>query len=249
MRSDHLSDELPALRRYARAVTGTQADGDECVAKMVEHLIINDLSLIESRLDLLVVLDRILVSHVSTGEAETNVDKSLARLSSVPRRALLLSTIEGLNRSAIAKVLDIDEDSVDAALATAESQLKAALATRVLVIEDETMVAMDIIDIVEDLGHVCAGHATTLTEAIALSQGQVFDLVLADIQLADGSSGIDAVEAIRRDRRVEVIFITAFPDRLMSGEAREPAFLIPKPFKRNYVKAMISQALLMRAAA
>jgi CheY-like chemotaxis protein len=72
--------------------------------------------------------------------------------------------------------------------------------------------------------------------------------VLADIQLADGSSGIDAVKDILARLDVPVIFITAFPERLLTGERPEPTFLITKPFQRSTVKAAISQALFFNAA-
>ena len=66
-------------------------------------------------------------------------------------------------------------------------------------------------------------------------------LVLADIQLADGSSGIDAVKDILQSYDVPVIFITAFPERLLTGERPEPTFLITKPFQPETVKAAIGQ--------
>jgi len=68
-------------------------------------------------------------------------------------------------------------------------------------------------------------------------------LVLADVQLADGSSGIDAVSDILGEFDVPVIFITAFPERLLTGERPEPTYLISKPFQPENVKAAISQAL------
>jgi DNA-binding LytR/AlgR family response regulator len=68
-------------------------------------------------------------------------------------------------------------------------------------------------------------------------------MILADIQLADGSSGIDAVNEILGVLDVPVVFITAYPERLLTGERPEPAFLITKPFKPEMVKAVISQAL------
>ena len=69
------------------------------------------------------------------------------------------------------------------------------------------------------------------------------DLVLADIQLADGSSGLDAVNEILRSVSLPVIFVTAFPQRLLTGTRPEPTFLITKPFQAENVKAVISQAL------
>ena len=78
-------------------------------------------------------------------------------------------------------------------------------------------------------------------------------MILADIQLADGSSGIDAVNDILSTEALPVIFITAFPERLLTGERPEPTFLVTKPFNPDMVKALISQALFFdegsRAAA
>ena len=80
-------------------------------------------------------------------------------------------------------------------------------------------------------------------EAIKLFEEQKPGMVLADIQLADGSSGIDAVNDILSRVSVPVIFITAFPERLLTGERPEPTFLVTKPFNPDMVKALISQAL------
>ena len=70
-------------------------------------------------------------------------------------------------------------------------------------------------------------------------------LVLADIQLADDSSGIDAVNEILTEMACPVIFITAYPERLLTGERPEPAFLVTKPFNPESLKAVIAQALLL----
>jgi hypothetical protein len=67
--------------------------------------------------------------------------------------------------------------------------------------------------------------------------------VLADIQLADGSSGIEAVNDILGISGVPIVFITAYPERLLTGERPEPTFLITKPFAPENVKAITSQAL------
>jgi len=68
-------------------------------------------------------------------------------------------------------------------------------------------------------------------------------LVLADIRLADGSSGMDAAADILKSFEIPIIFITAFPEHLLTGERPEPAFLITKPFREETVKALIGQAL------
>jgi CheY-like chemotaxis protein len=70
------------------------------------------------------------------------------------------------------------------------------------------------------------------------------DLILADIQLADNSSGIDAVADLLEELGdVPVIFITAYPERLLTGDRPEPTYLVTKPFQEQTVRAAISQAL------
>jgi CheY-like chemotaxis protein len=87
------------------------------------------------------------------------------------------------------------------------------------------------------------GVARTYGEAVASVKQRKPGLVLADIHLADGSSGLDAVNDILTSINAPVIFITAYPERLLTGEKPEPAFLITKPFQADTVRATISQAL------
>ena len=112
-----------------------------------------------------------------------------------------------------------------------------------LIIEDETFIAMDLETLVESLGHRVLGIARTHTEALALARKKTPGLILADIQLADGSSGLDAVNELLKTFEVPVIFITAYPERFLTGERPEPAFLIAKPFQPAMVSAIASQAL------
>jgi len=97
--------------------------------------------------------------------------------------------------------------------------------------------------IAQDLGHSVIGVARTRDEATAVVKEKKPGLVLADIQLADGSSGVDAVNDILLDTEIPIIFITAYPERLLTGERPEPTFLISKPYKVDAVKATISQSL------
>jgi CheY-like chemotaxis protein len=87
------------------------------------------------------------------------------------------------------------------------------------------------------------GVARTHAEAVKLAKSKQPGLILADIQLADGSSGLDAVNELLRSFEVPVIFITAYPERFLTGERPEPAFLISKPFQPAMVSAIASQAL------
>ena len=75
------------------------------------------------------------------------------------------------------------------------------------------------------------------------------DLILSDIQLADGSSGIDAVNDIMQAAaKTPVIFITAFPERLLTGDRPEPAFVITKPYSQEQVQSAVSQAMFFRSS-
>jgi len=125
----------------------------------------------------------------------------------------------------------------------ANAEIEKELATNVLIIEDEPIIAADIEALVEEIGHTVDSIAATRTEAVKAAMAKRPGLVLADVQLADGSSGIDAVSDILGEFDVPVIFITAFPERLLTGERPEPTYLISKPFQPENVKAAISQAL------
>ena len=161
----------------------------------------------------------------------------------MPRQAFLLVALEGLSEDDAAKVLDVDVPDLRELVEDSGRELAAEIATDVLIIEDETFIALDLEGLVEGLGHRVLGVARTHTEAIALAKVKRPGIILADIQLADGSSGLDAVNEMLRTFEVPVIFITAYPERFLTGERPEPAFLIAKPFQPATVSAVLSQAL------
>ena len=172
----------------------------------------------------------------------------LQKLAPVQRQAFLLTALEGFSRAEAAFILDVGEGELAELERAAIADIEAQLSTRVLIIEDEPIIAADLESLVEELGHQVIGNATTYSEAMALVKSEPPGLVLCDIQLADGSSGIDAANDILKDSDVPIIFITAFPERLLTGERPEPTFLIPKPFQENTVKAAIGQALFFHPA-
>jgi CheY-like chemotaxis protein len=174
---------------------------------------------------------------------EKAAQTKLASIEPRPRQAFLLTAVEGFSVAEAAEILRTDEPGVAALLDEAAREIGAMMATDVLIIEDEPLIAMDIEDIVTRLGHRPIGVARTRSEALKLAHKEKPGIILADIQLADGSSGIDAVNDLRAEFEAPVIFITAFPERLLTGSRPEPTFLITKPFAPEMVKAMISQAL------
>jgi DNA-directed RNA polymerase specialized sigma24 family protein/CheY-like chemotaxis protein len=245
--------QLPFLRRYARALTGSQLSGDAYVSAALETLV-QDQSLfprdVEPRIALYQVFTRIWSSvrvnleteKTSTGAMAT-ANRTLEALAPLSRQVFLLVSVEGFSAEDTARILGISEQEVAAAIDEAGRELAGIVATDVLIIEDEPIIAMDLEALVESLGHRICGVARTQKEAVSLASRTKPGLVLADIQLADGSSGLDAVNDILGLFDVPVIFITAYPERLLTGERPEPVFLISKPFQTQTVKAIVSQAL------
>jgi CheY-like chemotaxis protein len=250
-----LAPHLPFLRRYGRALTGSQAEGDRYVRATLEAIVAAPDQFprdVDPRLGLYRTFQAIWSSaHVDegegadavTGDQEAIARARLARIAPLSRQALLLTAMEGFTVEDTAYLVDVGTDEVEALVADALAEIEQQTRARVLVIEDEPLIAMDLETIVRDLGHEVTGVAVTRDEAVALAMEDRPGLVLADIQLADDSSGIDAVKDILAQFDVPVIFITAFPERLLTGERPEPTFLITKPFQRSTVKAAISQAL------
>jgi len=251
-----LAPHLPFLRRYGRALTGSQMQGDRYVRATLEAIVAAPDQFpreVEPRLGLYRMFQAIWASaNIETGvddgavEADSHASIArarLARMAPLSRQALLLTAMEGFTPEDTAYLIDVEDDEVEQLVTDALAEIEKQTRARVLIIEDEPIIAMDIETIVRDLGHEVTGVAVTRDEAVALAFEDRPGLVLADIQLADDSSGIDAVKDILERFQVPVIFITAFPERLLTGERPEPTFLITKPFQRSTVKAAISQAL------
>jgi CheY-like chemotaxis protein len=258
--SQAIGPHLPLLRRYARALTGNQESGDRYVAASLEAILQapNEFPRnVEPRVGLYQIFQKIWSAAQAPFEGpdeasdvrEVITQRRLAALTPRSRQALLLTAMEGFSREEAAIILEADEDEILGLLTSAIAEIDRQTVTHVLIIEDEPIIAMDLEGIVEGLGHKVAAIADTRSSAVAAARSHNPGLVLADIQLADGSSGIDAVTDILNDFQVPVIFITAYPDRLLTGERPEPTFLITKPFQESTVQAAISQALFFESSA
>jgi CheY-like chemotaxis protein len=256
-----LAPHLPFLRRYARALTGSQGHGDAFVRATLEAIVAapDDFPRdVDPRLGLYRTFHAIWSSAnieedpgsaVSDAENPEGIAQArLARITPLSRQALLLTAMEGFTPEDTGYLIGASAEEVDSLVAEALAEIERQTRAEVLIIEDEPIIAMDIETIVRDLGHTVTGVAVTRDEAVQQAMAKRPGLVLADIQLADDSSGIDAVKDILSEFNVPVIFITAFPERLLTGERPEPTFLITKPFQRSTVKAAIAQALFFDAA-
>jgi CheY-like chemotaxis protein/DNA-directed RNA polymerase specialized sigma24 family protein len=250
-KSQIVTQDLPYLRRYARALTGSQTSGDAYVTATLEAMV-TDPSVLDEDAGSRVALFRLFtkiwnslpINATALPEGPLRPgEQKLGNLMPLPRQAFLLVALEGFDESDAARILDVDVLTLRRLIEESGRDLAAQIATDVLIIEDEPFIAMELEGLVEGLGHRVIGVASTHGEAIALMKNKKPGLILSDIQLADGSSGLDAVNELLRSVEVPVIFITAFPERFLTGERPEPAFLIAKPFQPAMVSAIASQAL------
>ncbi len=251
--SRQISRHAPYLRRYARALTGSQAEGDGLVQGALEGLLSGAVQLHEQlpvRSALYAALHDTWSSAADgqPASAASGADLRLQTLTMPQRAALLLTTMEGFSTAETADVLKCGDEEVEALLAAAEAALRRQLAARVLIIEDEPIIGLDLTRVARELGHTVVGVAATRSEAVAMAEESRPELLLADVRLADGSSGMDAAADILKAIDIPVIFITAFPEHLLTGDRPEPAFLITKPFREDTVKALIGQALFFHDA-
>jgi len=255
-----LAPHLPYVRRYARALTGDQTTGDNYVRATLEALAAGERQLEATATPRVALYQVFHAIWQSAGarleprgvEAEailpTDATQRLMRIAPRSRQAFLLTALEGFTPAEAAQILGVGFPEVERLIAQAQTEIDAELATDVLIIEDEPVIAADIEALARELGHNVVDIAATRSEAVEAVAKHKPGLILADIQLADGSSGIDAVKEILGKFNVPVIFITAFPERLLTGERPEPTFLITKPFQPETVKAAIGQALFFHPA-
>ena len=250
--SSTIGANLPYLRRYARALTGSQTTGDNYAVATLEAILADGSDISKMPSVKVALFHAFHIVWASAGAPVGEPDSKLsaraqdhmAELTPNSREALLLHAIEGFTTAEIGSIMGLDTTEVADFIDIARREMENSVAGSVLVIEDEAIIALDISSIVTDIGHRVTGIARTRAEATKLAAAQRPDLILADIQLADNSSGIDAVnDILAQFEDIPVIFITAFSERLLTGKRPEPAFLITKPFTEEQLRSAVSQAM------
>lgn len=255
--SQQIAHHLPYLRRYARALTGSQSSGDAFATATLEALL-EDRSAYSNGSAPRVALFRAfrlvwlsagapdsgLNDTVGAHSLEASAREHMRMLTPDTRQALLLNSIEEFTPEEIGEIMDISATAAEGLIAAARKEIENSMAGDVLVIEDEAIIAMDLHGIVTSMGHNVTGIGRTRAAAVELGLKKTPHLILADIQLADNSSGIDAVkDLLEQVGDIPVIFITAFPERLLTGDKPEPAFVIAKPYTEDQVRSAVGQAM------
>lgn len=251
--ADRIAESLPYLRRHARALSGSQSVGDAFAARTLAAILEDRTTFDRSlppRIALLRAFHRIWagdgqpVSRPAPDTLQARAERHMTALTPHSREALLLSVIEQCSFGEIAVIMDMGQPDAERLVEAALAEMRLTVRGSLIIIEDEGVIAMDIGNIATDMGHAVLGIARTHEQAVALARRCPPQLILADIQLADDSSGIDAVsEILGRLADIPVIFITAYPERLLHGDRPEPTFLITKPYSDTQVRSAISQAM------
>jgi CheY-like chemotaxis protein len=225
LRREDLLRALPYARRYARALTGSQPRGDALVADSLRAVLASTSPNSDARHALYHDITR------SFGGVAPEIGGPETTLTAQQRQLLLLTSLEEVRLNDAAAIVGLPPEEANTVLTHARGRLREAAATDVLIIEDEPIIAMDIEELVASCGHRVVGVAATEADAVAIAQRCRPGLILADINLGAGGDGTSAVSRIMRSYYAPVIFVTAYPERLLTGDALEPAFVITKPFE------------------
>lgn len=256
--TETLKARLPYLRRFARALIGDQEVGDALVLSALQQ-VTKDKSVLDGPLPPVIALYKSFIAIfggpvgqkcIEELDAENfllGCDATLSALTPETRQAFLLTTMEQFTDPEAAQIMDLDLNVFLDLKKAAHTEVAEQLSASVFIIEDELLVAADLENTVTNLGHLVIGKARTREEAVEKLRSVPADVILSDINLADGSSGIDAVnELLAVQENVSVIFITAYAERLLTGLRPEPTFLIEKPFTEEQVGATLSQILFLK---
>src|ERR1700733_12094720 len=164
MPASDIARHVPCLRRYARALTGAQAEGDAAVQAMFEALLADRLTLrddIPTKVALFQAFHthwrRSLNGHSIDSEAQSGAERRLQSLSPEFRTALLLVLMEGFTEAEAATILGLPIETTRERLYEAEAQIQGQMATDVLIIEDEPIGALDLERLGGGLGHHSPG--------------------------------------------------------------------------------------------
>jgi CheY-like chemotaxis protein/DNA-directed RNA polymerase specialized sigma24 family protein len=246
-------DQLPSLRRYAAALMGSAARADGMVERFLERLLADRTRVAgdQLRLTMFALFDLVVEQARDPIEAdmapgsgpEHRLNQSLRRLPIDERKVLLLTTVERFSHIETAAILRIPPALVARRVLAARDRLEHTLCSRILIIEDEPLMAMSIAQILTHMGHAVCGVAHARHQALALARDSRPALILADVWLHGGDDGIAIVREIVRSRPVPVIFVTGDVRCLVAERQLGQALVIGKPFAPHTLEAAVRGAL------
>ena len=150
----NIAPHLPFLRRFSRALTGSQTGGDAYVVALLEALIADPgkfvsgpglrIALYRAYCQLWESVSLNLKAPSDSSEWEENARQQLSSIAPKSREAFLLMAVEGFNRAEVGIILDKNPDEIQALLDDASHAIIKQVVTDVMIIEDEPIIAMDL---------------------------------------------------------------------------------------------------------
>lgn len=244
---------IPRIRRYAYALTGSKSVGDDYVAACLAKYVASprpDGNRARAR-ELFRCFHSIWDDFGVQGsyhESGPEVEQILGQLPAGIRAAFLLRTMEGFDSYETATILETDEfflrRSYNVAL---RAYHRVDRDRRVLVIEDDHIVARHIGSLIDEIGLTQIGPARSSQEAVDMANEMRPSAMVVDINLEDGLTGLNAIGDIRSRLDIPAIFVTALPEQAKQVMKRGD-FLVPKPFKNSTVRSAIKRSVMAAAA-
>lgn len=239
-----------SLRQFCRLLTADRLFGDEIVAITLAEDIPGE-NEAQKRVE---AFKRLLsfwaMAYEARETAPNFTDLSLLASAGAPpskiQTALLLSDVLQMPEKDIAQILAPTDSSVTELVVTGRVMHASRAKGKTIIVEDEPVIASDLRYIVEQLGATVAGTAESADKAVDLITRNKPDLILTDYNLVDEKTGIDVVEESRKVHQCPVVFVTAFPEEVLSGRDGEPDVVIGKPYTLDGIKAAVVQSLTAR---
>ncbi len=238
--------ELRNLRRYAYCTLGNRNLSDMAVEAALNSLA-SDVAFVNgravSRLDLYRKVNEAASSTAGnvSAAAPSGLFANFQRLPRRVRQVAALRAIVGLPYGDISSIMDMSEKAVRRSYCEALLSMRDKPAA-VLIIEDEVFIALDLQQIVRNLGLSVAGIAKNRAEALRMAELARPKLILADYKLR-GDTGVDVVKAIRAQMTANVIYITSHPAAVTATRDREDDLVISKPFNPRAIAAAVQTSL------
>jgi len=189
-----------------------------------------------------------LESAAESGEASAPFTDGRLRdvvtaLPPLENQVLLLCDFVGFSVEEAAALLKIEPtaaaDRLDQGRRLAEELPKMS----VLILEDHGLIAQDLSDIASDLGLTVIGIAENAAAAEKLVERNWPDIVISDQMLSDGDTGLEVLAGLRAKGRFYAIYVTAYPEEVLTGLDDEPAVVVSKPFEPEAIRAAIGHTL------
>jgi len=119
---------------------------------------------------------------------------------------------------------------------------------KILIVEDENIIAFDIRSMLEDLGYMVSAIVSSGEESIQKASKMKPDLVLMDIKLKGSLDGVSAGQEIFRQFQIPIVYLTAYSDqatinRINNGRNGNPSTVINKPFDEGELQTIINTTL------